>query len=161
MAQHGRVANVNKISRGVLFWKFLNRFFPLKADKHINTWMLLKSIKANLLRREQQSPLANLFGGNQVCIELDLSRINWTDLSNRYDMVYFRIKHGYFLHWKLYVLTGWSALFFFLCHNNKWIPTEKSSWHQVFNTIPSQAWYYISSLNFTSRITSYFRYKHT
>ena len=46
--------------------------------------MLLKSIKANLLRRELQSPLANLLGGNQVCIELDLSRINWTDLSNRW-----------------------------------------------------------------------------
>ena len=43
-----------------------------------------------------------------------------------------------FLHRKLYVLIWWSALFFFLCHNNKRIPTEWSSWHQIFLTL-SQA----------------------
>ena len=52
-----------------------------------------------------------------LCIEL------------RYDMVYFRIKHGYFLHRKLYVLTGWVPLFFFLCHNDKRIPVALSFQH--------------------------------
>ena len=41
-----------------------------------------------------------------------------------YGMVYFRIKHGYLLHRKLYILTEWSAEFFFHWHNSKWIPTE-------------------------------------
>ena len=78
-----------------------------------------------------------------------------------YDMVYFRIKHGYLLHRKLYILTGWSAEFFFLCHNSKWIPTENRRGIK-FSTL-SQAKLGITflSLHFTSRITSYFRYKHT
>ena len=47
-------------------------------------------------------------------------------------IVYFQIKHEYFFTSKT-IRFDWVIIFvFFLCHNNKQIPTEKSSWHQVF-----------------------------
>ena len=47
---------------------------------------------------------------NHMCL-LHYSRLNSSYRKDRYDMVYFRIKHGYLLHRKLYISTGWSAKF--------------------------------------------------
>ena len=71
---------------------------------------------------------------NHMCL-LHYSRLNSSYRKDRYDMVYFRIKHGYLLHRKLYILTGWSAEFFFLQHNSKRIPMENRCGIK-FSTLP-------------------------